>query len=232
MNIVILDDDLNFSSKLRKDVYNYFSTIEDHIEVSVINNEYSCAFKYESVDIFFLDIDLKTNYNGIILAKHLKEAFPNAIIVFISNHEECVFPALSIGFFQFIRKGHYSYDSNKVFRQIHQYLLDNIKKIIVTINDEKEVLKLSEIVYIMSIGHDLFIKTINKDFIIPTSLKKFMLNINYLDLVQIQKGLIININFVTSLKLNQVTLMSQDKFNIGRTYRENFFKRYEEYLMR
>lgn len=47
--------------------------------------------KSKNTGLYFLDIDLKTNKNGIMLAKEIREYDPRGFIVFITSHSEMSF---------------------------------------------------------------------------------------------------------------------------------------------
>lgn len=158
MNIVIVDDDVCFSNKLKDDIKKYFYTLDDEVTVFTINNDYQSLLDHSSIDLLFLDVDLKVKYNGINLGAYVKSKFPKILLVFISSYDDFVFPALSIGFFQFIRKSKYNFDMPKVFSQIKKYLIENIKRVIIHINGRKYAIKLSEINYILSIGMIFLLK--------------------------------------------------------------------------
>lgn len=47
--------------------------------------------KSENTGLYFLDIDLKSNKNRIMLAKEIQEYNPRGFIVFITSHSEMSF---------------------------------------------------------------------------------------------------------------------------------------------
>ena len=104
MHICILDDDILFSKKLEKDVKKFFGMIDNNLTIDIFNKNFSSIFDLKNIDIMFLDINLEEKFNGIRFASYIKNIFPNMLLVFISSNDEYVFSALSIGFFQFIRK--------------------------------------------------------------------------------------------------------------------------------
>jgi len=44
--------------------------------------------KHSSVGLYFLDIDLNANMNGIVLAQHIRKIDPRGFIVFVTSHSE------------------------------------------------------------------------------------------------------------------------------------------------
>ncbi|WP_050637077.1 LytR/AlgR family response regulator transcription factor [Candidatus Stoquefichus sp. SB1] len=232
MNILIIDDDLCFSKIIKKDILSFFSDFYDDISIEVINTDFKKVVEYSTIDLIFLDIDLKTKYNGINIGQYIQSNFPKAIIVFVSSHEELVFSALSVRFFQFVRKSKYQTDIIKVLKQIKKHIDENIKKTVIRVNGRSHVIKISEIIYLMSIGHDLIIKTINNEFTIYSSLVKFMNEVDYKELVQIQRNMVINLNFTKDVTRIKVIMFDDVEHNVGRKYQNNLIEKYEEYLLK
>ena len=234
MNIAILDDDIDFVRKIQNDINEYFSMIDEKINIITLTENFKLinSLIMEPLDVIFLDIDLKDEYDGFSIAKILKKSFPNIIIIFVSSNNDFVFPALSIDFFQFIRKNSYDEDILLVFSQLKEFYIQNCKKIILEVNKRKVLIKLNEIIYIMSIGHELFIKTISKEYTISSSLVKFMKKIDFKYLVQIQRNLVINLYFAEDVLRTNVILFDNTKYKVGRKYQDNLSRVYEEFLLR
>lgn len=234
MNIAILDDDIDFVRKIQNDINEYFSMIDEKINIITLTENFKLinSLIMEPLDVIFLDIDLKDEYDGFSIAKILKKSFPNIIIIFVSSNNDFVFPALSIDFFQFIRKNSYDEDIPLVFSQFKEFYIQNCKKIILEVNKRKVLIKLNEIIYIMSIGHELFIKTISKEYTISSSLVKFMKKIDFKYLVQIQRNLVINLYFAEDVLRTNVILFDNTKYKVGRKYQDNLSRVYEEFLLR
>ena len=234
MNIAILDDDIDFVRKIQNDINEYFSMIDEKINIITLTENFKLinSLIMEPLDVIFLDIDLKDEYDGFSIAKIKKKSFPNIIIIFVSSNNDFVFPALSIDFFQFIRKNSYDEDIPLVFSQLKEFYIQNCKKIILEVNKRKVLIKLNEIIYIMSIGHELFIKTISKEYTISSSLVKFMKKIDFKYLVQIQRNLVINLYFAEDVLRTNVILFDNTKYKVGRKYQDNLSRVYEEFLLR
>lgn len=232
MNILVVDDDDYFANKLKIDLNNFFKNFYTDLTITNISSNFHTVLDYDDVNLLFLDIDLNEKYNGINLATYIKSKFPNILLVFTSTHDDLVFPALSVDFFQFIRKSRYDFDSRKVFKEINNYLSRQDKKIIIQIKGRRSVIKVTNIKYILSIEHELFIKTVDNDYIIKSSLKKFSENLNHEDFVQIERGLIINLKFIKNIIKNKILTVDDETYTVGRKYSANFLKKYEEFLLK
>jgi DNA-binding LytR/AlgR family response regulator len=232
MDIFIIDDDVAFSEMLKKDIINHFSVLYDDFSICIIYENFNKILDFQSIDLVFMDIDLRTGYNGINLASYIKCIFPQVLLIFVSFNDEFVFPALSVDFFQFIRKTKYQYDVSKVLNQTRSYLAENTMKIAVKIHGRKYSIKLSDINYILSIGRDLIIKTNDSDFTMFCSLKSFMEKINYQALIQIERNLVINLNFTESVTKTKVIMLNGEVYNVGRKYQNPLIEKYEIFLLK
>ena len=232
MNIVLVDDDIEFSNKLKVDVKLYFKQLDENINFIVLNDSFDTIKDIDQIDLIFLDVDLNFEMNGIDIGAYLKSKFPKIIIVVVSMHEDFVFPALSIGFFQFIRKTKYDFDIVKVLKQIEDYLKENLKKICIKMDGRSYVVRLNDIKYIMSIGHDLYINTYQKEYLIYSSLKKFMDQISFDELVQIERSLVVNLNFIKRMDKTSVITLNDEEYFVGRKYQDELVRKYEEFLLR
>lgn len=232
MHICILDDDILFSKKLEKDVKKFFGMIDNNLTIDIFNKNFSSIFDLKNIDIMFLDINLEEKFNGIRFASYIKNIFPNMLLVFISSNDEYVFSALSIGFFQFIRKNKYLYDTSIVFNQLKEYLSQNKERIIIKENGYQYAIKLSDIEYVITIGHDLILKTTEREFVLSSSLKNFLKEIaDYKDVVQIARNLAINLQFTKKVTKTKVIMINENEFSVGRVYQKELIESYEEYLL-
>lgn len=85
MNILIVDDNKNFTSRL-------IGLLEDVIPPGAIvvasdYDEASRLFSYEEFDIILLDINLPGK-NGIELLKYVRQFSPGSEVIMITNHVE------------------------------------------------------------------------------------------------------------------------------------------------
>ena len=228
MNILIVDDQKEMAIQLKNDFESYFKHYED-MNIEIKTDAFS-HIESESVDIAFLDIDLVTA-NGIHLAQFVKRKFPNVVIIFVSSKEELVFKTFSVDVFQFIRKRKYEKDIQIVFKQLDQYIKNNLNKKSVIVNGRKAVIRPDKVKSILSMGHDVIIFE-DKEYTIKSSLLGIL---EYLDspyLIQIQRNLAINFNNILDVHRNMITTLDGKEYKIGRTYQEQFHSLYEEFLWR
>lgn len=227
MNILIVEDDINFAYKLKQEFSSYFGNMDSFIEFDIVTRDFN-HYRYSFYDIAFLDIQLN-NFSGIEIGRRLREICPNILLIYVSMREDLVFDSLSTNVFQFIRKNNYEFDRAIVFEQLKERI--NKKQIrFLVINKRKELIKLNNIKYIVALGKEIVISG-EKDYVMRSSLKNILEELDYRYLVQISRNTIINCNFIEKIQLNKVYTLDKKEYVIGRKYLLNLQKIYEEYLL-
>ena len=119
-------------------------------------------------------------------------------------------------------------DKNIVFKQLKEKLLTLY--ITITLKDSKRSLQIpiQDIHSIVSIGHDLVVHTPKEDYMTTGTLKDFCNNYINTTLVQIQKNMIINLQYVEDYNRN-IILYNNENLTVGRIYKNNFLHHYKEY---
>lgn len=230
MNILIADDDITFSNKLSLDFSMYFKTKLDDISLTLKTSDFF-HIKTTQIDIAFLDIDLQI-CNGIDYGQYLRDLYPHIIIIYISAREDLVFNTFSTGIFQFIRKSKYEQDSILVFEQLNQYLKKKTNKKTLTINGRITTIDLNKVLYIISIGPDVIITLYNKkNYTLKMSIDKILSVLNSSLLIQIQRNLVINFNYLTIVKRTNVVTRDGTNYKVGRKYQNNLIIRYENFII-
>ena len=147
MLIKIVDDDQVFAKKIESMVYDGFKDIFLDYSIDCITSHFEDRY-FEKGDIFFLDIDLKSNItgldladlkekNGIKIAEKIRENNSNAIIIFVSAMNDMIFDSLIVQPFYFIRKDNFDRDMKIACTLIQKYINKNHKIITFDFNDRK-----------------------------------------------------------------------------------------------
>lgn len=229
MKILVCDDDVDFTEQLSKDIICFFEKRNIEINIKKKSNNFLQYLEFD-FQVIFMDIDL-IEMSGIDLAEIFREKAPTTLIVFMSSRNDLIFDTLSIGIFQFIRKNNYERDFLRTMTQIYEYYLKKEKSILLDINKRKTKIILSDIMYVMSIGHEILIKCYNKEYTVKSTLKNFLDQADFSNLIQVQRNLIVNIDYVIEFYKWGVECGGAT-FDIGRKYQKDFLKAYERYLLR
>ena len=73
-----------------------------------------------------------------------------------------------------------------------------------------------------------------KTFVVndSSSLTAFILKLASINFVQIHKSYIVNLDYLKGINKNEVLLFNNSRLPIGRKYRDLFYERYQEYLIK
>ena len=113
--IIIIDDELVFSMRLKKNLKKYYKN-----EKIKILTSFNLKFLIDNdVEILFLDIELK-NENGIEMALKYREQGYNNYIIFVSSHDDFVYNTFDVKPFYFIRKSKLNHDLEKCISLINR----------------------------------------------------------------------------------------------------------------
>lgn len=227
MKIAIIDDDLHFAKMLKENLFAHFKSYDENAEIDIFNDATSFPYEYT---IYFIDITLKNNVNGIDLARQIKLFDKNCYIIFISAKNDLIHDTLSTRAFYFIRKSSYKIDLMTFFNLIDDEFKED-SFISLCYKSKKSHISLNDIVYIESQGHRLFIKTKDQEYYDNHTLKEIMNLLQKHKYVQIHKSYIINIDYLVSFKNNTITMIDNKKITVGRVFQPQFKQFYQEYLI-
>lgn len=229
MKICIVDDDKLFASKLHHDLSIQLSELVDDTKFDICISDFSMDRFSDKYDFVFLDIDLP-HENGIMLAKHLKENGLCQKVVFVTSHQNLIYDTLSVRPFYFIRKNCYEKDLNVFMEMFKETIIEN-DLISIRCDGENKVFHASDIIYIETVAHFLDIYTMDTIYHTRMLLKECMELLSAISFVQIHKSYVINLNHLVAYHAQEVTLSKNITLTIGRKYKDEFMKKYQEFLI-
>lgn len=236
MELLIIDNDLQFlkmlSNKLKQ---TYKDVLIDTFTYVPNDNELKKEYT-----VIFIDI-LIGQSNGIEAAKRLKNIFPKAHIVFMSNFQELIFQTQEIRPLCFIRKNEFNYDF-MIFMQLLQDEMNSSIKLsfeLVKSNSMQQknrtVIQSSDIVYVECFLHKIIINTYNEQYFVKSSMKEFMSMVqNCRYFFRIHRSYVINMNYVYRINKTTVNMINEDVKNeleISRKYKKEFINAFKKLLL-
>lgn len=225
MNIVIIDDDVNFLEVLKgkldagfKPLFDYFN-VDTSLDKSILNNK--------MYSIYFLDIDLNDK-NGINIAKEIKHTNHNAIIIFVTAKNDLIYNAITIQPFYFIRKSHLDDDLKIAFSLLKAHFN---KKEYYSFKYDSEYIKvyIDDIIYFETEDHLTSLYTTFKHYHIYKPLKTLLNEINSPFLIQANRKQCFNLSHVLEKKKNNLVLVNNITIKIGNKYKNNINECFESY---
>lgn len=120
--IMICDDDTLWTQKLAREIECFQIASDWEVSLTHISQKPEEFLQYvrqerPKMGIYLLDIDLKSEISGMELGREIRRLDSSAQLIFITSHDELVFPTLSMGFgvCNFIVKGRQDWK-----KQLHQ----------------------------------------------------------------------------------------------------------------
>lgn len=232
LKILICEDDIIQLEQIESFLLSLKDENSFDYEVVCITDDPHKAFCYieeNHADVFFLDIDFKTDINGLELADKIKKANINAYIIFISEHLNFVFSSFKVHPFDFLPK---PITKNVLKKTIEEIIFDNrIRNEKSKINDKILVRQAGAQVYIDK-QDIIFIERVLNKTIIHTTANNYHTyqSLDFYDKALVEDGrfvrchraYLVNKHYINEVdRINmQISLNNGDACYIGRKYKK------------
>lgn len=223
LNFVICDDNKNMLNKLNKMFDTVF--ISNNIDASIIfqstNPKEILDFaKSHTVDAFILDIQLKSNMNGLDLAEKIREFNKDCYIIFTTGHLEYSLVAYKLKTFDYIAKPITLERLEETVLRLVEDINGQPKKYI-KIDSKNTLVDENEILYIKREGMKLIYHTTSKDYESYSSFAKMeeLLPKNF---IRCHKSFVVNINKIIHVEpvSNTIYFNDDSSCEIGPKYKK------------
>lgn len=174
----------------------------------------------EDFDILFLDIDMP-NISGLEVAKKIRDAGSDIVLIFISAHEQYVFESIDYNPFKYIRKNkikeEMEYSLKRAYKRISS---ENVKSIVVKTQDGEVRLKHTSIMYFEVYARRMSVFTNDnqqRNLVGRKSIKNLYSELNNEDFIQIHSGCIVNVKYIDEYSGHDITLDNGTKLIVSRS---------------
>ncbi len=234
MNIIICDDEsmaLKFNCNIIEELVKKYRV--DANVIGFLSGERLLEYmEHNLIDIVFLDIDLK-GMNGLKVASRISKKYPKVITIFITAHREYALEAFSVEAFSYLTKPIEPERLERIFKKAVIQVNDinnRVQRIplIITEGNIKRKINQSSIIYIERVNSQSIIMTKSGQHAVYETITSLAgrLEDNFM---QINQGIIVNLDETSTIKGNRVTMKNGEEFSIGRTYNKEVKKKYFEY---
>ncbi|MGL9730087.1 LytR/AlgR family response regulator transcription factor [Enterococcus sp. DIV0756] len=236
MNIAICDDDKLFCQQMKKNI--------DHFFIDKNNNYVSEIFlsgeellthlrkKKKSIQLYFLDIEME-GIDGISVAKKIREEDVDALIIFITCHEEKMPKAFDVFAFHYLMK---PIDQKSVFNILnsaYNYLERKMTIFQFAIRKQIYTLPFSQIEYFESAGRKIRVHSKNNViYEYYDVLDRVENQISSELFVRIHKSYLINLDYLHKIESKKVIMRSNASFPISRKYQKHFHHKFRKFHLR
>lgn len=157
LHILICDDDAVFALRLQSAVETILESRRTAAKIQVFHDaEEIGAETLGSCDIAFLDIDFaRRSYNGLDLARRLRAASSEAVIIFVTNYLEYAPEGYELRAFRYLLKDELAQKLEGCVLQALEQLRTEKSDVKLFVEGEQLALPLRDLLYLESMGHTL-----------------------------------------------------------------------------
>ncbi len=227
LNFIICDDNINILEKLEKILGEIFSKNNLDGRVSLKSSNFDEILDYVGnnlVDVILLDINFKSEKNGLDLAAKIRKKNKSAYLIFMTGHLEYALVAYKYNTFDYIAKP-ITYDrlEDSILRLYND--VSTASKNYLKIDSRNTLIEMSEIFYIKRDGMKLVFHTQSINYESYNSFTKIesFLPDNF---VRAHKSYIVNIDKIKSIEpaINLITLTDNSTCEIGPKYKNELLE--------
>ena len=233
LNFVICDDNLDILNKLSYMLDKIFikHDLSAHVTYKTTDSNELLSFSNDnSIDVLILDIQLKSNTNGIDIANKIRETNKDIYIIFTTAHSEYVFLAYKCKTFDFLCKPITLERLEETILRLYDDIYGSKnKKRYLKLDNKNTIIDENEIQYIKRNGMKLIFHTKSRDYEIYSSFSKIQDKLPK-NFIRCHKSFIANINNISKLEPTSNLIHFGDKTcDIGPKYKNEFMKGVEIY---
>ena len=211
-HIAVVDDEENDLKHVCNHISDFFSSTDIQL------NTYRDALCFPintNFDVLFLDIDMP-QVSGLELAKKYKKRHQNALIIFITSHNELVYKACNIHPFDFIRKENLDKEMPDVLEEINYQLSHLHPSVTFYINGNAYVLRKELILYCESFNHQTKIHFDTSSITVNMQLGDVEKTIDSNHFKRVGRSYLVNMKKVTKLEGTTLYISEHHQIPISR----------------
>lgn len=238
IKLIICDDNKVFIDMLSEKLLNICHKKHLILNIKSFTESKKLLFFLESIqfnaDICFLDLDMP-GITGFEIANVIKRNNNNLIIIFISSFQDFVYESFEYRPFWFIPKQYLDTYLEKALFAAFEELNSKSKHYIFKAKDEigfKKIRIPQECVQLIEIiNRNVYLKTIDDTYLL--SIKKLIdvsSMLNSTNFIQINRGCIINLQYIKSIESDKITLESGEIKYISRNRKKDVLAAFTNYL--
>ena len=215
----LCDDNKSFVDDIAKRIKTILSN-DREVEIVKFIDGKSLILQWNKqfADVVFLDIDMP-ELDGFEVAEKLQSSKKNALIIFITSHEDKVYQSWKYQPFWFVRKSHME-DLNVVFPRLLAKIDAEYEKEnnFFNLYGENSVVELdiNSLMYIESYRHNIIIHYKNNNQEVRCKISNAEEQLLGKNIIRVQKGFLVNCRFISKITSRDVILTNGYSIHLSR----------------
>lgn len=229
MKIAIVDDDSVFMDEVKDIIVERITKvgITDY-SISTFSSPEQLLVDIHSFDLLVIDVEIK-QYNGISICNQIRNSNIDILIMFISSYTTYVFNSFVVSPFSYILKKDLKYKGISEIDRCLQFYMNKNKMLKISSFGIEYSLVQRDITVISKMRDKCIFYYNDKQFESRMKLKDILMDLSPF-FVQINKSDIINLNFVSYIHKDEVTLNSEEKYYISRRKIKDVHEKWMQFL--
>lgn len=214
----ICDDDNTFAQMINEKISSVLGSDSYASEYAEDGESLVALCKKELPDAVFLDIDMP-NLNGFETAEELSRLSDSLRILFVTSHEDKVYESWTYQPFWFVRKSRLDDLDAILPRLVTRLRADRLKgkSVKVAFDDRMVELDLDNLLTVESQGHYvIFNDGGDEELKIRSKISDAEEKLSPFGFVRINKGILVNLRTVSTIKGKRVILSNGEEYTVGR----------------
>lgn len=217
MRIAICDDDVKFTDKLKAFIEKELGARNGIPHICVYHDGEAFLTDQEECDAVFLDIDMPS-VNGFDVAERIN-GMGDALIVFVTMHDELVYSSIRFRPFRFVRKSHLESELPEVLSDLNREVCKRSagRKFEFRTQTGAVFLDVNTIEYIEIYGHWLHVRVDGgEDLECYGSLAELEKQLAPFDFIRTHKSYIVNCKYIYAIEKGQIILDDRTRILLSR----------------
>ena len=196
--------------------------------VSYNSGENLVADKDKEIDLLFLDVEMES-MDGLTVMKEVEKLSNIHNIIFVSSHSEAVWDSFGYKTMGFIKK---PFKDEDLWPKLESIYSKKLSDRVLKFPDFKKTVyyNKSDIVLVKADSNYATVHTAVSEKKVACTLKECENALGGLPFVRIHKSYIVNLEHVSNVTGKTVVMKNEEIYSIGRSYREEVKKVYQNYL--
>ena len=231
MRIAICDDNVTFASQVETVILSY-NPLDAETEVFASGQELLTHIEQGyTAQIYFLDIEMP-GIDGIETAQTIRQKDTDALIVYMTQHQEYVYSVFETLPFRFLRKPFTDELVKKTFMECLQHLDITEKYYFFKANRIQRQLPYSEILYFEGSGRKVHLHGTKENYEFYERISHVAEVVDDTAFCRVHVSFIINMDAIRSIRETEVLLKDGTVLPISKTYRQEAKEKHMLYMMK
>lgn len=228
LNFAVCDDNEIILARLVKMLEGIFIKNNLDAEISFSSSTATKLLEYANknyIDVLILDINFKSDYSGLELAKKIREKNRNLYLIFFTAHLEYALVAYKLKTFDYLPKPVTPERLEETVLRIFEDIKEGSNKTkFINLGTSKILLKENDVQYIKKDGMKLMYYTPTKTYETYSSLSKVQNDLPS-NFIRCHKSYIVNVNNITNIESNNTIMFNSNHYCcIGPKYKNNLME--------